>query len=128
MLFSLSVFGIMTAFKGEALWKFGIEENQVMHAAQKILKHVKESLVNHRNTAANYLIENVANENPLASELHDFLCDNYSGYYSAILARHNIHSIRRLSMLDAKTCRKIAEEASHLSTKVFSSPPNHTFT
>jgi hypothetical protein len=100
----------------------------VTHAAQKILKHVKESLVKHRNTTANNLIENVANENPLASELHDFLSDNFIGYYSAILASHNIHSIRRLSMMDAKTCRKIAEEASLLSTKVSSSTANHTIT
>jgi hypothetical protein len=54
----------------------------------------------------------VAKLKPLASELFDFLSANLIGDYGPVLAHHDIHSIRQFSMLDAQTCRELANDAS----------------
>lgn len=60
----------------------------------------------------------IADLKPLAGELYDFLTVNLIGYYGPILAVHDIHSIRRFSMLDVETCRELAKDAAERGHRV----------
>lgn len=99
-------------FQSIQLWKFGEEDNQVKHAAIEIIRHVKEALVKDQQLSQKTEMSEVAKLKPLASELFDFLSANLIGDYGPVLAHHDINSIRQFSMLDAQTCRELANDAS----------------
>jgi hypothetical protein len=99
-------------FQSIKLWTFGEEDNQVKHAASETIRHARESLVKIQQLSQKTEMSEVAKLKPLASELFDFLSANLIGDYGPVLAHHDIHSIRQFSMLDAQTCRELANDAS----------------
>ena len=94
----------------------GIEEHFIPQAAKQIVKHSHEALskIQERMFQENARAEmaDVAKLKPLASELFDFLSENFIGYYAPVLGFHGVHSIRQFSMLDQQMCRDIALQIS----------------
>ena len=100
------------------LWSFGEESNFVMTAATDVIKRARESLIEVRQRSEICGMSKTADMKPLASELYDFLSSNLIGYYGPVLAQHDIHSIRRFSVLDVQTCRELANDAAERGHRV----------
>jgi hypothetical protein len=94
----------------------GIEEHFIPQAAKQIVKHSQEALAKIQEHMfqenARSEMADVAKLKPLASELFDFLSENFIGYYAPVLGSHGVHSIRQFSMLDPQMCRDIALQIS----------------
>jgi hypothetical protein len=107
------------------LWSFGEESNFVTSAASSVIKHTKETLVKVRQHSEIHGMNMIADLKPLAGELYDFLTVNLIGYYGPVLAVHDIHSIRRFSMLDVETCRELAKDAAERGHRVIVANRTH---
>ncbi len=117
--FALCLRAISLTFRqGIKLWSFGEEGNFVTSAASSVIKLAKETLVKVRQNSEIHGMNKIADLKPLAGELYDFLAVNLIGYYGPVLAMHDIHSIRRFSMLDAETCRELAKDAAERGNRV----------